>query len=104
MAPTTTDYPAVRLQRTIPAPPERVYRAWLDPELLRRWLAPSSWEVTDVEVDERVGGHYRIWQRSPDGEVGGVVGAEEDLAAYGRCELSEAVDARLHGRQVSCVP
>ena len=27
---------AVRLQRTIPAAPDEVYRAWLDPELLRR--------------------------------------------------------------------
>jgi len=36
---------AVRLQRTIPAPPERVYRAWLDPELMRRWFAPAAFTV-----------------------------------------------------------
>ena len=39
---------AVRLQRTISAPPE-VDRAWLDPGLLRRWLAPAGvgpgWEM-----------------------------------------------------------
>ena len=39
---------AVRLQRTISAPPE-VDRAWLDPGLLRRWLAPAGvgpgWET-----------------------------------------------------------
>ena len=39
---TMTNPAAVRLHRTIPAPPERVYRAWLDPELLRRWLAPGG--------------------------------------------------------------
>ncbi|MDZ5446673.1 SRPBCC domain-containing protein [Micromonospora sp. 4G57] len=33
---------AVRLHRDLPAPPEKVYRAWLDPDLLRRWLAPSG--------------------------------------------------------------
>jgi uncharacterized protein YndB with AHSA1/START domain len=70
----------VRLQRVIPAPPERVYRAWLDPELLRGWLAPGDSEVTRVEVDERVGGHYRIWQAGPGGEVGGF-----------ECELLELV-------------
>jgi uncharacterized protein YndB with AHSA1/START domain len=62
---------AVRLQRTIPAPPERVYRAWLDPELLSRWMAPGSLNVTRAEVDQRVGGRYRIWHSGLEGEVGG---------------------------------
>jgi uncharacterized protein YndB with AHSA1/START domain len=62
---------AVRLQRTIPAPPDRVYRAWLDPDLLARWMAPGALDVTRAEVDERVGGHFRIWHASADGDVGG---------------------------------
>jgi uncharacterized protein YndB with AHSA1/START domain len=61
----------VQLQRIIPAPPARVYRAWHDPELLRRWLAPADYTVTRVEVDERVGGRHRIWQAGPEGDVGG---------------------------------
>lgn len=67
----TAEQAVVRLQRTIPATPERVYRAWLEPELLRRWLAPASFTVTRAEVDERVGGHHRIWQAGADGDVGG---------------------------------
>ena len=51
----------VRLRRTIFAPPERVYRAWLDAHLLSRWLAPSGFAVTRVEIDEHVGGRYRLW-------------------------------------------
>lgn len=63
---------AVRITRTIAAPPARVYRAWLDPELLRSWLAPASLSVKQVEVEERVGGHHRTWQVDPGGEdVGG---------------------------------
>jgi uncharacterized protein YndB with AHSA1/START domain len=62
---------AVRLQRTIPGPPDRVYRAWLDPDLLARWMAPGALDVTRAEVDERVGGHFRIWHASADGDVGG---------------------------------
>ena len=43
---------AVRLQRTIPAPPDKVYRAWLEPELIRRGLqaahvAPAIDGATD---------------------------------------------------------
>jgi uncharacterized protein YndB with AHSA1/START domain len=63
--------PVVRLQRTFAAPPERVYRAWLDPEVLSRWMAPGALEVTRAEVDERVGGRLRIWHAGPDGDVGG---------------------------------
>jgi uncharacterized protein YndB with AHSA1/START domain len=71
MSPVTTEHAVVRLQRTISAPPERVYRAWLEPQLLQRWMAPGSMQVARVEVDERVGGYYRIWQESAGGDVGG---------------------------------
>jgi uncharacterized protein YndB with AHSA1/START domain len=62
---------AVRLQRTVAAPPDRVYRAWLEPDLLARWMAPGPLEVTRAEVDERVGGRLRIWHAGPEGDVGG---------------------------------
>lgn len=71
MTPTTPTRPAVRLQRNIPATPEQVYRAWLEPDLLRRWLAPAGLEVTRAEVDEHVGGRFRIWQANAGGEAGG---------------------------------
>jgi uncharacterized protein YndB with AHSA1/START domain len=62
---------AVRLRRTIAASPDRVYRAWLEPDLLARWMAPGAFEVTRAEVDERVGGRLRIWHAGPEGDVGG---------------------------------
>jgi uncharacterized protein YndB with AHSA1/START domain len=61
----------VRLQRTIPAEPAKVYRAWLDPELLRQWMAPGSLSVTRAEVDERPGGRFRIWQAEGEADAGG---------------------------------
>jgi uncharacterized protein YndB with AHSA1/START domain len=61
----------IRMQRTIAAPPDSVYRAWLDPDQLARWLAPGDMRVTRVEADERVGGSYGIWQADDDGDVGG---------------------------------
>jgi uncharacterized protein YndB with AHSA1/START domain len=71
---------AVRVQRIIPAPPDKVYRAWLEPELIRRWMAPAGLEVTRAEVAERVSGRYRIWHAGTEGEVGGF-----------ECELLELV-------------
>jgi uncharacterized protein YndB with AHSA1/START domain len=62
---------AVRLERVIPARPSEVYRAWLDPETLCRWLAPGGIRTDRVEIDERVGGHYRIWQSAGGTNAGG---------------------------------
>jgi uncharacterized protein YndB with AHSA1/START domain len=68
----TTRQPVVRLTRRIPAPPASVYRAWLDPELIRRWFAPSTFAVTEAAVDERIGGRHSVHQRDEDGnDVGG---------------------------------
>jgi uncharacterized protein YndB with AHSA1/START domain len=71
MTPEASLRPAVRLNRLIPAAPGKVYRAWLEPDLLARWLAPGTMQVTRIEVDERVGGHYRVWQGTSDGDAGG---------------------------------
>lgn len=67
----TAESSAVRLERTIPAPPHKVYRAWLDPELLRRWLAPGGLEVRRAEVDQRVGGRFRVWHTDSGADAGG---------------------------------
>jgi uncharacterized protein YndB with AHSA1/START domain len=67
-----TKAPAVRLTRTIPAPPDRVYRAWLDPAVIRQWFAPGEFAVSDATVDERVGGRHSVRHVDPDGhDVGG---------------------------------
>jgi uncharacterized protein YndB with AHSA1/START domain/nitroimidazol reductase NimA-like FMN-containing flavoprotein (pyridoxamine 5'-phosphate oxidase superfamily) len=61
----------VRVERTIPAPPHRVYRAWLDPACVRQWMAPGDFRTTQVEIDERVGGRYAIRHESAGHVVGG---------------------------------
>jgi uncharacterized protein YndB with AHSA1/START domain len=65
-----SNQPAVRVERVLSAPPHQVYRAWLSPELIRRWMAPG-YQVTRVEVDERVGGSYRVWHADAGVPVGG---------------------------------
>ena len=64
-------YPSTRVQRTLPFPRERVYRAWLDPVTMVRWLVDPDFTNGRAEVDPRVGGHYRIWQVDPQGAMTG---------------------------------
>lgn len=50
----------VRLHRVLAAAPERVYRAFLEPDAVVRWLPPYGFTCTVHEMDARVGGTYRM--------------------------------------------
>jgi uncharacterized protein YndB with AHSA1/START domain len=50
----------VRLHRVLRSPPERVYRAFLDPEALAKWLPPYGFTCKVQHLDARVGGTYRM--------------------------------------------
>lgn len=56
----TTTTNTVRLHRVLVAPPERVYRAFLDPQAMARWLPPHGFTATVHEMDVRVGGAHRM--------------------------------------------
>lgn len=49
----------VRLHRVLKAPAERVYRAFLDPAAMAKWLPPNGFTATVGHVDPRVGGTFR---------------------------------------------
>jgi uncharacterized protein YndB with AHSA1/START domain len=54
----------IQVSRRIPAPPERVFDAWLDPTSVGRWLfATPDGTMERVEVDPRVGGRFLIAER-----------------------------------------
>jgi len=64
--------------RTINAPPQIVFEAWINAELFQRWWVPKSFalELLSCELDVRVGGAYRLVFRHP--------GDPEPMAFHGR--------------------
>ncbi|MDF2990415.1 MAG: hypothetical protein K0S37_929 [Microbacterium sp.] len=68
----------VRITRLIDGPRELVWRAHVEPDLMRRWmLGPDGWRMTVSEVDVSAGGSYRIaWEPEPgtEGEAFGFDG------------------------------
>ncbi|NYE62707.1 uncharacterized protein YndB with AHSA1/START domain [Duganella sp. 1224] len=50
----------VQLQRVLKATPDRVYRAFLDPDALAKWLPPHGFIGKVHQLDARVGGAYRM--------------------------------------------
>ena len=53
------DVPLVRITREFDAPPEKVFRAHTDPDLVVRWLGPRSLQMRIDHYDCRTGGSYR---------------------------------------------
>jgi len=51
---------SVRLHRVLRASPERVYRAFLDPDAMAKWVAPNGFTGKVHHLDARVGGSYRM--------------------------------------------
>ena len=50
----------IRLHRVLKAPPERVYKAFLDPEAMSKWLPPNGFTGKVHEMQARVGGTYKM--------------------------------------------
>ena len=56
------------LTRLFDAPPEKVIRAWTEPDLFKQWFAPLPWTTPRAEIDLRPGGANLIVMRNPEGE------------------------------------
>jgi uncharacterized protein YndB with AHSA1/START domain len=50
----------IKLHRVLRAPAERVYRSFLDPAAMCKWLPPHGFTCTVHELDARVGGRHRM--------------------------------------------
>ena len=50
----------IRLHRVLRATPERVYRAFLDPDAMSKWLPPNGFTGKVHHMDARVGGSHKM--------------------------------------------
>jgi uncharacterized protein YndB with AHSA1/START domain len=57
---TTDNKNAVRLHRVLRATPERIYRAFLDPDAMAKWLPPNGFTGKVYQLDAKVGGTYKM--------------------------------------------
>lgn len=56
------------LTRILDASPDKLYRCWTEPELLKQWFTPKPWSTVRAELDVRPGGSSLIVMRSPEGQ------------------------------------
>jgi uncharacterized protein YndB with AHSA1/START domain len=60
---------AVVVRRTIAAPAEDLFDAWLDPQALALWMRPGTIQSTVAQVEARVGGGYEITMQGTSGPI-----------------------------------
>ena len=87
----------VRIVRAFNAPRALVFRAWTEPDLVKRWMAgPEGWSVTKSEGDPRPGGSYRIEWSGPDSAFMAMTGTYREIEPPERIVSVEAFDEAWH--------
>jgi uncharacterized protein YndB with AHSA1/START domain len=84
----------VEVTRSFRAPRALVYRAYTEPDLVRRWLlGPPGWSMPVCEMDVRVGGRYRWrWRSDDNGSEFGFSGTFREVQPPSRLVHTEAYD------------
>lgn len=89
----------VKLHRVLNTRPEKVYRAFLEPDALAKWLPPNGFTGTVHSLEPRVGGAYRMSFRNFTTGVGHAFGGHyTELVPHERIRYTDRFeDANLPG-------
>ena len=83
----------VTLHRVLLAKPERVYRAFLDPDAMARWLPPNGFTCKVHHMDPRVGGTYKMsFTNFTTGHSHSFGGRYLELAPHERIRYTDVFD------------
>ncbi len=82
------------MTRTLNASRRLVWDAMTKPDLIRRWLfAPPGWEMTECEMDVRVGGKFRWSWNGPDGRHGMAIwGVHREVVPHSKIVHTERME------------
>lgn len=95
----------VRLHRVLRATPERVYRAFLDPAALVKWLPPDGFTAQVQQLDAKVGGRYHMsFTNFTTGQSHGFGGEYRELVPNQRiCYTDRFDDPNMPGEIITTV-
>lgn len=79
------------ITRIIDAPPEKVFRTWID--RLPEWWAPRPWTTQVDKIDFRAGGAFETTMRGPEGEVHPGKGVFLEVVENERVAFTDAFSA-----------
>ena len=83
----------VRLHRVLRAPPERIYRAFLDADAMAKWLPPNGFTGKVHHLDAKVGGTFKMsFTNFISGHSHSFVGEYLDLVPFERIRYTDRFD------------
>ena len=102
----------IRLHRVLSAPPERVYRAFIDADATAKWLPPHGFTAKVHHMDAKVGGSFRIsFTNFSSGHSHAFGGEYLELTPHERIRYTDRfddpnlpgqMDVTIHLTKVSC--
>jgi uncharacterized protein YndB with AHSA1/START domain len=78
------------ITRVFDTPRELVFKAWTEPERLKRWWGPKGFSTPYCKIDLRPGGVFFYCMRSPDGLDVWVKGVFREIVVPERIVLTDA--------------
>lgn len=63
----TDNKDGIVIERIFDAPRAMVWKAWTDPEMIKKWWGPEGFTAPSIKVDLRVGGKYIFAMHGPKG-------------------------------------
>src|SRR4249920_1701357 len=83
----------IKINRVLRAPPERVYRAFLEADALAKWLPPHGFTCKVHQMDAKVGGTYRMSFTNFSTSQGHSFGGEyRELVPFERIHYTDRFD------------
>jgi uncharacterized protein YndB with AHSA1/START domain len=79
------------LEREIDVSRELVWKAWTEPEHLKKWFAPAPWTVSECEIDLQPGGQFYTIMRSPEGQAFSSAGCFLEVVANEKLVFTDAL-------------
>lgn len=99
------DTGTVKLHRVLTAKPEKVYRAFLEPDAVARWLPPHGFTCSVEKLEARVGGQFRMTFRNfTTGNGHSFGGTYQELVPNQKLRYTDVFDdPNLPGEMVTTV-
>src|SRR5688572_115625 len=79
------------LTRVLDAPRDKLWRCWVEPELLKQWFCPKPWYVSQARIDLRPGGEFFTLMNGPNGEQFGEPGVFLEVVEKERLVFTEGL-------------
>ncbi|MEK6744199.1 MAG: SRPBCC domain-containing protein [Nitrospirota bacterium] len=78
------------ISRVFNAPREQVWKAWTEPEQMKRWWGPKGFTAPASTIDLRVGGKYLSSMRSPEGQEFWSTGVYREIVPLSRIVCTDS--------------